>query len=325
VPFSLDRRAFLFGATALPLLPIAAADPLGAIAQDIANLGAPDAALEAKIAELAAVAGLTKIGLAAVDADNGRTAFVRGGELFPAEDLNKLPIAAAYLQLVQDGAARLDARMRLRAADIVPGRSPIAARLRSRPTTFTARQLIEHMLLNGDTTATDALIKRAGGVPGIQAAMKRLKLEGMRVDRTERQRARDAAVIAQKGTLDRYFVDQRDTVSPRAAATLIVRMITNHLVQPRLSLLMLDLMKRTRSGDERLKAGMLPGWTFAHRAATGPAFGPATAAYHDVGLATSKKGAKIVLALCIENASQPRQALAQFHRSVARTVLEAWA
>ena len=102
----------IVGSALLALTPLArAADPLGAAAQDVATLGAPDMALEAKVAALAAEAGLAKVGFAAVDMDRGRTAFVRGGELFPMEGLNKLPIAVAYLKLVQDGAARLDSRI----------------------------------------------------------------------------------------------------------------------------------------------------------------------------------------------------------------------
>ncbi len=321
VPFSLNRRTILLGAAAFAFAPAHAADPLGAIAQDVANLGAPDAALEAKIGALATEAGSTKVGFAAVDMDKGRTAFVRGGELFPMEGLNKLPIAIAYLKLVQDGAARLDARIYLKAADIVPGRSPIADRLRKRRTLFTARQLIEHMLLNGDTTATDALIKRAGGIPGVQAALKRLKLEGVRIDRTERQLAKDAATLS----LDRYLADARDTASPRAFASLIVRLAAGNFVQPRLTKFVLDLMQRTKSGDDRLKGGMLKGWTFAHRAGLARPAESVIVAFHDAGLATSKANARIALVLCIERAKLSPAELAQFHRAVARAVLQAWA
>ncbi len=316
----LSRRTLLIGASFALTPLVRAADRLGAIAQDVANLGAPDTALEAKIAALATEASLAKVGFAAVDMSQGRTAFVRGGELFAMEGLNKLPIATAYLKLVQDGAARLDARIYLKAADIVPGRSPIADRLRKRPTLFTARQLIEHMLLNGDTTATDALLRHAAGIPGIQAALKHMNVEAVRIDRTERQLAADAAKL----TLDRYLADARDTASPRAMASLIVRLAADRLVQPRLSNIVLDLMRRTKSGDDRLKGGMLPGWTFAHRTGVTRTVEGGTPGFHDAGLATSKSGGKIALALCIERATLEPAELAQFHRAVARAVLQAW-
>ena len=75
----LSRRTLLIGASFALTPLVSAADRLGAIAQDVANLGAPDTALEAKIAALATEAGLAKAGFAAVDMSQGRTALVRGG------------------------------------------------------------------------------------------------------------------------------------------------------------------------------------------------------------------------------------------------------
>ena len=161
----LCRREFLAASAALLLAPQSSrgAGTIGANAQDVANLGTPDTALETKISALATEAGLEKIGFAAVDLSKGRTAFVRGGELFPMQSICKLPIAVAYLQMVQDGDASMDKRVILTAADISPGRSPIAEKLRAKPTQFTASQLIDHVLLNSDSTATDALLKLSGG------------------------------------------------------------------------------------------------------------------------------------------------------------------
>jgi beta-lactamase class A len=182
----LDRRQVLLGAASAAFTSaVVRAETLPPIAQDVALLGAPDGILEGKIAALAGEAGL-RVGFAAVDLVKGRTAFVRGGELFPMQSVTKLPIAVAFLRLVQRGEAKLEARVRLAAVDIAPGRSPLAAKLRRRPTVFTARQLMEHMLLNGDNTATDALMKLAGGPEKIQATVRSFDIEGLRVDRYER-------------------------------------------------------------------------------------------------------------------------------------------
>jgi beta-lactamase class A len=104
-----------------------------------------------------------------------------------------------------------------------------------------------------------------------------------------------------------------------------VRLATGNLMQPRLTKFVLDLMQRTKSGDDRLKAGMLKGWTFAHRAGLARVAEGVVPAFHDAGLATSKTNARIALVLCIERASLAPAELAQIHRAVARAVLEAWA
>ena len=170
----LSRRSMLTTAAAFALAQAVAraADELPPLAQDVAALGAPDPSLEAKIAGLANEAGLTKVGFAAVDLAKGRTAFVRGGELFPMQSIYKLPIAVAFLRMVQRGEARLETKVQLTAADVAPGNSPMSGRLRQKPTTFTARQLLDHMLLNSDNTAADALIKLGGGPEKIQATIK---------------------------------------------------------------------------------------------------------------------------------------------------------
>jgi beta-lactamase class A len=348
VLLTLDRRNLLLSAAALALgtrLAHSAESAQGAIAQDVALLGAPDVELENKIGALANEAGLYA-GFAAVDVAKGRTAFVRGGELFPMQSVYKLPIAVAFLRMVQKGDARLDTKTRLTTADIAPGRSPLARRLRTKPTTFTARQLLEHMLLNSDNTATDALLKIAGGPAKIQATIKDFGIDGLRVDRFERELQPQAlgldpnpayaefkALVAandalgetkQKEALERYLRDRRDTASPRAVATLLVKVMSSHLIQPRMATLLLDLMRRTETGEDRLKGGLPAGWTFAHRGGTSLTVQGTTAAFNDAGLAANKKGAKFAIVLFIKNATLSTAELAQFNRAAARAVVEAW-
>jgi beta-lactamase class A len=343
----LDRRQILLGAASAAFAStLARAATLPPLAQDVASLGAPDSILEGRITALANEAGL-RIGFAAVDLVKGRTAFVRGGELFPMQSITKLPIAVAYLSKVQRGEAKLDTTVRLSAVDVAPGRSPLADKLRRKPTVFTARQLIEHMILNGDNTATDALMKIAGGPEKIQLAVRRFEIEGLRVDRYERDlqpqalgleanaglgddAMLDKAVATleegkQRDALQRFMRDPRDTASPRAIATLFFKLQSGHLIQPRFAMLVLDLMRRTKTGEDRLRGGMLPGWTFAHRGGVSRTVLGTTAVFNDAGLATNtKKGEKIAIVLFIEGATMPVEELARFHRATSRAVLQAW-
>lgn len=345
----LDRRSLLLAAAATLLAPsVRAANTQAtpAVAQDVALLGAPDTMLEAKIAALAQEAGLPRIGFAAVDVIKGRTAIVRGGELFPMQGIYMLPIAVAYLRMAQYYGARLEAKTRLTTADISPGRSPLAARLHAKPTSFTARQLIEHMLLNGDTTASDALLKMAGGPQTIQATIKDFAIDGLRVDRYQRElqpqsvglepsasladaAAFDKAFAAldeakQKDALAKFLRDQRDTASPRAIATLFVKIASSHLIQPRYASMVFDLMRRSKVAEDRLKGGLPDGWTFSHLGATSRTVQGVTPVFHDAGIASHKKDGRVVLVLFIEGASLSPAELAQFHRATARSVIEAW-
>lgn len=344
----LSRRALLTAVVACGVAPsVAFSADVGALPQDVANLGAPDQELEAKVAALGHDTGLDKVGFAAVDLARGRTAFIRGGELFPQLGLNKLPIAVAFMRMAEQGKVSLNRKVRLTAADIVPGRSPVVSRLKARPTNFTARQLIEHMLLNGDNTATDALLKLAGGPAKVQAVLNRIGgLEGLRIDRYERElqahalglkpsatyadpAALDAAFNAlgpdrQKKAIDRFVADPRDSTSPRAFALLYFRMLSGHLLELQHTSFLLDLMRRTKTGLDRLNGGMLPGWTMAHRGGQLRTVNGISAAYNDSGLASHKSGARIVIVLLIEGATIEAAKLAEFNRNVAKAVLEAW-
>ncbi len=323
-----------------------AATPPGAIPQDIASLGTPDAALENTIATLARDAGVSRLGFAAVDIVKGKTAFVRGGELFPMQSVCKLPIAISYLRLVERGEASLGRKIRLSAADISPGRSPLAQRLRAHPTQFTASQLIEHILLNSDNTATDALLTLAGGPAKIQSVINSLGVDGVRIDRFERdlqpqsvglmpdpaftnQFSFEAAIQSldqekQKKALEFFLRDARDTASPTGIASLLFKLMSGQLLELRHVNFILDLMRRTKTGEDRLKAGMLPGWTFAHRGGQGRALQGITSAFNDSGLATRKRGGQIIIVLFIAGATLNTTQLAQLHRATARLVLEAW-
>lgn len=344
----LCRREFLAASTALAIVPQSsrAAGTIGANAQDVANLGTPDIALETKISALATEAGLAKIGFAAVDLSRGRAASIRGGELFPMQSICKLPIAVAYLQMVQDGTASMDRKVLLTEADISPGRSPLAEKLRARPTQFTASQLIDHILLNSDNTATDALLKLGGGPARIQSVINAIGLEGVRIDRYERdlqpqalgltpdpayanQFAFETAIQSldeakQKKALELFLRDARDTASPRGIASLLFKLLSGHLLELRHVTFVLDLMRRTKTGEDRLNGGMLPGWTFAHRGGQSRTIAGTTAAFNDAGLATHKNGSKIIIVLFIEGATLSTAELAQFHRTTARAVLTAW-
>ncbi len=343
------RRHALFTLTAAALLaaPATAFAAAGAIPQDVANLGAPDRALEARLAKLAAALEASKVGIAALDLVNGRTAFLREGELFPMQGVSALSIAIAFLRLAEQGKVNLNAFVQLSSADIAPGRSPMAAKLRRKPVRYTARQLIEHMLLNGDNTATDALLRLAGGPAPIQKELLRAGyLEGIRIDRYERDiqpavfglkpsatfadpGAFDAAIVArsadaQRKALERYLQDANDTASPRAMASLYARLSSGHLLDLQNADLVLDLMRRTKTGVARLNAGMRKGWTLAHRGGQSRTIQGMTATFNDTGLATGKSGGRIALAVFIEGATRPVDELEAFQKSVAAMVLEAW-
>ncbi len=332
--------------TLAPAFARAADLPPPAAAQDIADLGQIDEPLQARIAALATEAGLPRIGFAAADIAKGRAAFVRGGELFPLQSVYKLPLAVAVLHMVQTRQLQFERAVTLTRAQIAPGVSPLADTLRRGPIRITARRLFEAMLLNSDSTAADALMKLAGGPEAVQHKLKELDVDGIRVDRLERNlqvealgltppidfaqpdalaRALDELdALEQRKALDRYLKDPRDTGNARGLVKLLVRLTDGRMIQPRYVAMLLDLMKRTKTGNDRLRSGFPQGWTVAHRSGTSATVLGVTAAFNDVALVIGPKGQRIALALLISGAASSAADLALFHKAAARAVYEEW-
>lgn len=345
----LDRRLLMLAGASFALTPAATrADDIAppAVAQDIADLGQIDEPLQARIAALATEAGLPRVGFAAADIAKGRAAFVRPGELFPLQSVSKLPIAVAVLHKAQMHELQLERPVTLSRAQIAPGLSPIADTLRRAPLRTTARRLLEAMLVESDNTAADALTHIAGGPEAVQGKLKQLNIDGMRIDRLERDLQLEALgltppidfakadalaqaldqldALEQKKALDRYLKDQRDTGNPRGFVKLIVRLTDGRMLQPRYVAMLLDWMKRSKTGNDRLRSGFPQGWIVAHRSGTSATVAGVTAAFNDVAYAMGPKGQRIALALFISGASGSAKDLALFHKAAARAVYEAW-
>jgi beta-lactamase class A len=349
--FVLSRRHALAGLLAAGALPASLALPGAAMAapqpQDLAALGAPDHLLEKRLLALASGLGDAKIGIAAVELDAGRTASVNGGEMFALQGISPLPVATTVLLLEERGEIALGQIMRLTAMDIAPGRSPLAERLRAAPVKFTIRQLLEHMLLNADGTATDALMRLVGGPARIHRELARAGLkEGIRIDRYEREiqpavfglkpdpaladPQRFAEAIdsldpkLRKRAQKLYLQDPRDTGSPQAIASFYAALARGGLLSRRNSSFVLDLLRRTKTGQGRLAAGIGRGWSMAHRSGQTRTTDGFTAVFSDSGIATSPDGARIAMVVFVEGASRPVSQLKDFQQQVSRTILDAW-
>lgn len=77
-------------------------------------------------------------------------------------------------------------------------------------------------------------------------------------------------------------------------ASLLRRLHGGDVLSPDLSRRMMELMERCHTGAERVKAGLPPGWKYAHKTGT------QHKAICDAGIATRPDGEKVVLAICLD-------------------------
>lgn len=248
------------------------------------------------------------MGVAAIHIESGRRIVVKGSERFPMASTYKLPIAIHLLTLVDDGKVQLDQLIKIEPKDIRPGGVPLNDKFEVGDSSVSVRGLLEMMLARSDNTASDLILRLAGGPRAVTARIRSLGIEDMSIDRSTIEHVFDmfglplppesewgpgrhvsllTSVPAdqQRAAAEQYARDPRDSSTPDAMASLLVQVYRKNLLKPETAKLLVGIMRRCQTGDARLK-GLLPAGTkVAHK--TGTAMG----IINDVGVITLPNGA----------------------------------
>ena len=309
----------------------------------VGGLAAPGAAqdsplhrLQSEVERLAGTAGGT-LGLTAIHLESGVEVSVRGDERFPMASTYKVPIAVRIFQQVDRGELRLDSLVTLAPGDLHPGSGTLTALFHQPGVTLPMLTLVELMLIISDNSATDLVLKAAGGPAAVTTRMQELGL-GIRVDRPTVRLIADfvgipslpsddvdpdtfqalAAAVSpedQAAAARSFDADPRDTSSPREMATLLAAVHRGELLSPASTDELLDIMSRTSTGPGRLRGLLPPGSDVAHKTGT------IGATANDVGILTLPDGAgHVVVAVFVREATSDiptrERAIAQVTRAV---------
>ncbi len=138
--------------------------------------------LQAELERITASVG-GSVGVGVRHLESGRELYVNRGVRYPMASVFKVPVAIQLLAMVEEGRADLDRTVELRASALRPGSGRLVKDF-VEPRRITIRELLERMLVDSDSTATDYLLGEIGGVPAVRARLKKLGLDGISVDRT---------------------------------------------------------------------------------------------------------------------------------------------
>lgn len=237
------------------------------------------ATLDAGVKRLASTID-ARVGVAAIELENGNAFWFRAEEAFPMASVFKLPLAVTVLRRVDSGALKLDQTYTFRQRDFSPGHSPIRDRARGKPVTLTLRELVTAAVSDSDNSAGDFLVRLVTPA-AVTQRMRELAANGIRVDRTEKA---IIASLSRPGGVARYAADRRDTASPVAMARLL-RSIYERTdgLTPLSHELLVSVM--TKSANPPRIGKLLPkGCTVAHKTGTMPG------TMNDAGIITSPDG-----------------------------------
>jgi beta-lactamase class A len=300
----------------------------------------PPDPLRARLAEVAERADGV-VGVAVVDVVTGRSVALNPEERFPMASTYKVPIALAVLHRADQGPLLLSERLEVKSSDLVEGGMETILKKWRPGLSLTVRELVDLMVTESDNTATDLLFRRLGGPPAVAARLTELGLSGIDVSRTERESAADAygvrlpsapigletfrrlrrAVPAaeRRKARERWEKDARDTATPVAMGRLLVRLAKGELLKKESTDLLLDALRRCKTGDKRIRALLPAGTTVYDKTGT------AARSTNDVGLVRLPSGGLVAIAVFVKASDKPQEVRERAIAEIARAAYESLA
>ena len=277
--------------------------------------------------------------------DGGETWALSATRAFPMQSVFKAPLGAAVLAEVDAGRLSLDEVIALTEQDLSPPYSPVADAW-PRVKSYTVRDLLIRAVGGSDNTAADVLMKRIGGPGMVQAWINDQGFHDLRIDRYERELQTDVYGMAafrpewrgeaaftsalatvppatRRAAMVAYLTDRRDTTTVSAALDFLRKLVTGQLLSPTSTQLLLAIMTESPTGQNRLKAGLPPGATLAHKTGTGRTDLGINPATNDIGVITLKDGRRYAVAVFLAGSPASDAERDEIVADVARAVVRA--
>lgn len=287
------------------------------------------------------------VGAAALHLGSGTLVSINGDERFPLASVCKLPIAMHILANVDEGKLRLEEAVQVEARDVWAGVSDIA-KVWPAQRSFPLNELVELMVAHSDNTAEETLFRIGGEGTAIAARLRQWNVNGIRVDRSERQCGLDLNGVkkyppqtqwtdsrirtlidqippaARYRAVKRYLADPRDTGTPNGTVQLLARAFRGQLLAPASTLRLIAVLKATTTFATRLK-GLLPsGTVVAHKTGTTAQIGKLTAATNDSGVIFLPDGGQLAVSVYIKASTREDAIRDLIIARISKAAFDAW-
>ncbi len=281
-----------------------------------------DPELEKQIARIAEAAK-GKVGVAAVVLETGQAATLNPEDHFPMQSVYKLPIAMAVLEQFRIEDRSLDELVGVTKDDMVrPGqRSPLRDK-NPNGGDFTIRELIRLALVESDGSASDILIRVAGGPDAVQSYLTQIGIADIKVANTEKEIGKD------------WDTQYRNWATPAAAAELLKWLnasvnaengsdssdsgIGNELTE------IINFMTDSTPGAHRLKGNLPKGTVVPHKTGTSGTQNGITAATNDIGIIKMPDGKHVAIAVFVSDSPTDEKTREAVIARIAKAVWDRW-
>jgi len=348
--------ALIFGLGASALVAgVAAHAAPGRGAQALAQLIFPEAPpryepasqaqriLDARLASLGdAFSG--DVGIAVKDLQTGWISHFDGASYFPQQSVSKFWVTLAALDKADRGELNLDAPVTVRRTDLTVFNQPIVQQIRGDGYVTTLNGLIFRAMQQSDNTANDFVMRKAGGPDAVRGFLASKEIDGVRFGPGERLLQSQTAGLswrqeysignafyaarakvpaeARRAALDRYLADPIDGATPLGIVDALGRLKKGELLSRTSTQNLLWIMSNTKTGPQRLKGGLAPGWSLAHKTGTGQVLGAVSTGYNDIGIVTCPDGRSYAVAVLIRKTSAPIPTRMALMQNTVRAVID---
>lgn len=255
-----------------------------------------------------------RVGVDAVVLETGESVSIEPEGHFPMQSVYKFPIAMAVLKQVDDGNLKLDQKVRVEKEEYVRAgmRSPLRDK-NPNGADVTVKELIRLAVAESDGSASDVLMRLAGGAAPIQEYLTGLAVGEVIVASTENEIGQD------------WETQYRNWASPEGATALLRAFHEKRGLSESSQALLLKFMTESTPGAKRLKGFLPAGTPLAHKTGTsGTNPEGITAATNDIGIITMPNGKHLAIAVFVSDSPADEKVREETIAKIAKTVWDKW-
>ena len=263
-----------------------------------------------------------KVGIAVRRVGADWTVAWNGTSLFPQQSVSKLWVSMTFLDAVDRGKLRITDTTTITRNDLTLFHQPSAALVaQNGGWTTSYSDLMRRAMTQSDNTANDTLLRAVGGPDAVRGFLARRMIKDIRFGPGERllqsatagldwrqdysigrnfytARSKLPMSVRQKA-LDNYLASPPDGAAPSSIVQALAKLKQNDMLSPASSRLLLSIMSEAKTGPQRIKGGVPPGWSYLHKTGTGQDLPPRSTGYNDIGIMTAPDGTSYAVAVMI--------------------------
>jgi beta-lactamase class A len=252
------------------------------------------------------------VGISVVHIESGKAISINGQSQLPLYSVFKLPLAVAVLKDVEENRLRLDQKIHVTPAELVPG-TPGNTALWLKPIDVTIEQLIDFAIARSDNTSSEKLLQVVGGPLKVTERMRSLGFQNLDIHST----------VAE-------YVKRRDKPNTGSAddlALLLGQLHHGKILQSAQQNLLIGFMQRATPGLRRIRRDLPAGTIVANKTGSGErdSATQTAKAINDVGIITLPSGrGHLAIAVLVSGSKLPDAAQEKLIAELARAAYDAY-